>query len=46
MTHYIGICGFVARRTLYQRMKKEVESAEEKHPELEPLVQKGIDTRS
>ena len=42
----IGICGYVARRTLYQRMKKEVESAEEKHPELEPLVQKGIDTRS
>ena len=42
----IGICGYVARRTLYQRMKKEVESAEERHQELKPLVQKGMGTRS
>ena len=42
----IGIYGYVVRKMLYQKMKKEVERAEKEDQELEPLVKKEADALS
>ena len=42
----IGMYGYVARKMLYQRMKKEVERAEKEETELVPFVKKEVGTLS
>ena len=42
----IGIYGYVVRKMLYRKMKKEVERAEKEDQELEPRVKKEADALS